>query len=433
MPEKFRNPKAMRFKFQLKVSDIDVFKSSLLQWCNASTHSCFLDSNQHKDKYNRFEWIAAIGAHHLVSPVTKYFEELKTEIQHNEDWLFGHLSYDLKNNLENLSTRNPDTLGFTGLLFFVPQVVVYARNEEVWVESLIHPSVEEFYKDLPEVENSIFKFSIQLEAKTNKNEYLQKVESLKNQLQYGNIYEVNYCIEFSKYTKNFAPLEAFKKLNKSASAPFSAFYKNDEAHLICTSPERYIQKTGRKIISQPIKGTVRRDTNPETDAGLKVELFNNEKERSENVMITDLVRNDLSHTAKRGSVQVDELFGIYTFNTVHQMISTVCSTLDDKYDFVDVLKTTFPMGSMTGAPKIKAMKLIDEHENFARNLYSGSVGYITPNGDFDFNVVIRSLFYNSNTHHLSARVGSAITIHCDAEKEYDECLLKAKNLFAAIS
>ncbi len=422
----------MRHKFQLPAENIDRLKSRLLKWCDTSSHSSFLDSNNHTDKYSQYQWLVAIAAHKIIRPSEDCFPELKDELHKTKDWVFGHLNYDLKNSIEKLHTSSPDTIGFFNMLFFVPQIVIYMRQGKIWVESLKHTTAKEFYDDLPDFNVLSKNIKIKLEPKTEEAEYLQKVELLKEQLQYGNIYEINYCIEFSALAPDFSPLAAFAKLNKSAAAPFSAYYKNDQVHLVCTSPERYIQKQGSQIISQPIKGTIRRDKNPETDATLKSALYHNEKERSENVMITDLVRNDLSQTAKRGTVKVDELFGIYTFNTVHQMISTVSSTLDSKYDGVDVLKTTFPMGSMTGAPKIKAMELIDEHENFARNLYAGSVGYINPNGDFDFNVVIRSLFYNASSNQLSARVGSAITIHCDAKKEYEECLLKAENLFAAL-
>lgn len=422
----------MRYKFQLSALHLEDLKSTLLQWCAARSHSSFLDSNHHKDKYSQYDWLVAIGAHQIISPSQNYFSELKAAFRKHEDWLFGHLSYDLKNSLENLNTQHQDTIGYSPMLFYIPKIVVYSKAGEIWVESLEHKSADEFYAALPATSNLEKSNSIRLQPKTKEAEYLRKVASLKEHLQFGNIYEVNYCIEFSTQAKTFTPISAFASLNNSASAPFSAFYKNEDKHLICTSPERYIQKVGNNIISQPIKGTIRRDKNPETDAALKIDLYNNEKERSENVMITDLVRNDLSKTAQRGSVKVDELFGVYTFNTVHQMISTVCSTLSEQYDFTDVLQTTFPMGSMTGAPKIKAMELIDEHENFARNLYAGSVGYIDPSGNFDFNVVIRSLLYNTKTNYLSARVGSAITIHCDAQKEYEECLLKAENLFATL-
>ncbi|AEV32779.1 anthranilate/para-aminobenzoate synthase component I [Owenweeksia hongkongensis DSM 17368] len=422
----------MRHKFPLPTQNVEELKSALLHWCGISSHSSFLDSNHHHDKYSQYDWLVAIGAHQTISPSQNYFAEQRAAFHKHEDWLFGHLSYDLKNSLENLSTQTTDTIGFSPMLFYIPKIVVYSKAGEILVESLEHKSADEFYAALPAISNLEKSNSIRLQPKTKEAEYLRKVASLKEHLQFGNIYEVNYCIEFSTQTKDFLPISAFENLNKSASAPFSAFYKNADTYLICASPERYIQKTGNHIISQPIKGTIRRDKNPEMDAMLKIDLYNNEKERSENVMITDLVRNDLSQTAKRGTVKVDELFGIYTFNTVHQMISTVSSTLDDQYDLTDVLQTSFPMGSMTGAPKIKAMELIDEHENFARNLYAGSVGYIDPKGNFDFNVVIRSLFYNANTSYLSARVGSAITIHCDAKKEYEECLLKAENLFAAL-
>ena len=423
----------MRHKFRLPNTDVENLKSRITQWCASVSYASFLDSHHHQDKYSRYNWIAAVGAHNIVQPTHDHFSTLLSDHHKNADWLFGHLSYDLKNNLENLSTSHLDSIGFAAMLFFIPQTVVYSINNELWVESLVFKSPKEFEASLPLLEIIPKNASLKLEPKTKEPEYLKKVASLKKELQYGNIYEVNYCIEFSRFVNKFNPLRAFSDLNHSASAPFSAFYKNKELHLLCASPERYIQKVGDTIISQPIKGTARRADNVLDDETLKIELYHNEKERSENVMITDLVRNDLSKTALRGSVSVDELFGIYTFNTVHQMISTVSSTLDPQHPFTDVLETTFPMGSMTGAPKVKAMKLIDEHENFARNLYAGTVGYIDPSGNFDFNVVIRSLFHNAKTNYLAARVGSAITIHCDAKQEYEECLLKAENLFAALS
>ena len=192
------------------------------------------------------------------------------------------------------------------------------------------------------------------------------------------------------------------------------------------TPERYIKKDGCKVISQPIKGTEKRSDNKKEDQQLALELSNDEKERSENIMIVDLVRNDLSRTAKKGSVKVKELCKIYTFDQVHQMISTVESKVKKSTNPIDIIETTFPMGSMTGAPKISAMQIIEELEETKRGLYSGAVGYISPKGNFDFNVVIRSILYNETKQYVSYSVGGAITAKSNPLKEYEECLVKAK-------
>jgi len=240
------------------------------------------------------------------------------------------------------------------------------------------------------------------------------------------LYEANFCIEFYGENANIDPLEKFRKLNDISQPPFAVFFKNNKHFLLCASPERYLKKEGNLIVSQPIKGTAKRFPDPIEDEKSKTELASDPKERAENIMITDLVRNDLSHTAQKGSVQVAELCGIYSFMQVHQMISTVTSKLDPQYGVIDVLKTSFPMGSMTGAPKISAMKIIDLLEESKRGLYSGALGYFTPDGDFDFNVVIRSILYNQEKQYVSFSVGSAITSLSVPEKEYEECLLKAK-------
>ena len=178
-------------------------------------------------------------------------------------------------------------------------------------------------------------------------------------------------------------------------------------------------------MSQPIKGTSPRSENPFQDKANIEYLKHSLKERSENIMITDLVRNDLSKVATRGSVKVDELCGVYSFRQVHQMISTISAEMRPDKNWIDTVKATFPMGSMTGAPKVRAMQLIEKYEATKRGLYSGSVGYVSPDGDFDFNVVIRSILFNRKKGHLSYMVGSAITALANPEQEYEECLVKA--------
>ncbi len=229
------------------------------------------------------------------------------------------------------------------------------------------------------------------------------------------------------------PFDVYHQLAGRSPNPFSGLYRVDDQWLICASPERFLRKTGQRLISQPIKGTLSRmGTDTASLDAERRQLANSSKDRAENVMVVDLVRNDLSRICREGSVQVDELFGIYSFAQVHQMISTVSGMVDEPVSMSRILKATFPMGSMTGAPKIRVMQLIEQYEKNTRGIFSGALGYIQPNGDFDFNVVIRSLMYNAQSGHLSYKVGSGITIYSEPELEWEECLLKAKAIEAVL-
>jgi para-aminobenzoate synthetase component 1 len=263
--------------------------------------------------------------------------------------------------------------------------------------------------------------------------YLEKVSKILEHIHQGDIYEANFCMEFFVENAMINPIEKFIKLNEISQPPFAVLFKNNKHFLLSATPERYLRKEGERVISEPIKGTAKRFLDPIEDEQSKMQLALDPKERAENIMITDLVRNDLSRTAQKGSVEVQELCKIYSFLQVHQMISTVTSKLDAQYSVVDVLKTTFPMGSMTGAPKISVMKIIEQLEETKRGLYSGAVGYFAPNGDFDFNVIIRSILYNQEKKYISFSVGSAITSQSIPEKEYEECLLKAKAMREVLS
>ncbi|MGZ4099787.1 MAG: chorismate-binding protein [Bacteroidia bacterium] len=273
---------------------------------------------------------------------------------------------------------------------------------------------------------------IQLHCTISKNDYINRVKKLKNEIQKGNIYEINYCIEFYAENVEIDPLSVDLKLDELTKAPFSRLVKDGEDYIICASPELFLKKQGGLLYTKPIKGTVKRGTGMEEDEQLKNHLYNSVKERTENVMAVDVARNDLSRIAKRGSVNVNKLYNIESYQTVHQMVSTVSCELKEELSFADIIDATFPMASMTGAPKIKAMELIDANENFKRNYYSGAMGFID-NGDFELAVVIRSIFYNTRTKRLSIAVGSAITHLCDAEEEYNECLLKAGALLKALN
>lgn len=358
------------------------------------------------------------------------FEDLKQYQQTTKDWLFGYLTYDLKNDVEDLKSANFDGLNFADLFFFQPKKIFILKENQLEIQYLMlcDDEVEDDFEEIVKSEKLEYKSqeSLEIEQRINKEFYIEKVTKMLNHIHAGDMYEANFCMEFFAENAIINPLEKFQKLNEISQAPFSVFFKNHKQYLLSASPERYLKKVGDRLISQPIKGTSKRFIDPIEDEKSKQFLESDAKERAENIMITDLVRNDLSHTAQKGSVEVVELCKIYSFLQVHQMISTITSKLDPQYSPIDVLKTTFPMGSMTGAPKISVMKIIEILEETKRGLYSGAVGYFTPEGDFDFNVVIRSILYNQENQYVSFSVGSAITSQSIPEKEYEECLLKAK-------
>jgi len=399
----------------------------------------FFDSQHYQnDAYSRFEKRLAIGCNQIFElPSHEKFEGEQFESFRNQSkhGVYGVFSYDLKNSFEQLESNNTNEGNWPLVAFFEPEWVVdwvnnrwelILGNKAKW-EELLHD-----FEDSSSPEMEKFE-ALQLEFSTSFEDYEKHFNAIKNHIRRGDIYEMNYCIQAEAKEAVINPIAVFQKLQSLSAAPFSAFFKFDNCYLLSSSPERYLAKRDNKIISQPIKGTAKRMLDPEFDQQAAVALANNAKEQQENVMIVDLVRNDLSRTAANGSVKVEELFGIYTFPAVHQMISTVVSELKPNISFEELLATTFPMGSMTGAPKISAMQIAENQENFARAWYSGALGYIEPNGDFDFSVVIRSILYHQTLHYVTLAVGSAITIHAEAEAEYKECLLKAEKLMKAFS
>jgi para-aminobenzoate synthetase component 1 len=345
-------------------------------------------------------------------------------------YIFGYLSYDLKNEFEALTTSHADHLDFPLLHFWVPDSLFQLAEEPrlLWgsTQEKNRQRAEEFKASFERKDAAL---NEPFKARTPQSRYTLQFDQLKNALQRGDIYEVNYCQEFyAEQCSIERPIALFGRLNELTKAPHAAYFQTDAHYVLCASPERFIQKTGKLLRSEPIKGTAPRSKDQRQDAHFATSLQNNPKERAENIMIVDLVRNDLSQIATKNSVQVDELCQIYSFETVHQMISKISCELDQSVGFSEILKACFPMGSMTGAPKIAAMQQIEAHEDFKRGLYSGSIGLIDPDGDFDFNVVIRSLLYNRKTQYLSCAAGSAITIGANAEDEFQECLLKAEKL-----
>ncbi|MDX1652766.1 MAG: anthranilate synthase component I family protein [Brumimicrobium sp.] len=343
-------------------------------------------------------------------------------------YIFGFLTYDVKNEIENLKSENEERVPFPRMFFYSPEVVVEITEDGKYqyIQGKESDSNNKFIADFLNVNDSYNGNKVELIPQISREEYLERVGFLKEHIQRGDIYEVTFCQEFYSSKAKIDPVSTYFRLNDKTNAPFSCYVKFKDKHLISGSPERFLKRSGNKLISQPIKGTARRSSDPVLDQEIRDELYHSPKERSENVMIVDLVRNDLSRIAEKNSVLVEELFGVYSFQTVHQLISTVSAGISTETDFEDCIKALFPMGSMTGAPKIRAMELIEKFESFKRGLFSGSVGYFKPNGDFDFNVVIRSILYDEAEECISCPVGGAITIQSDPEQEYEECLLKVE-------
>jgi para-aminobenzoate synthetase component 1 len=427
----FKKKEVLRTEIHKSIVNPIAFKKQLLDWSDQFREVVFMDSNDYPQKFSSYDAILAVDAFTLIQ--TDYhnaFEDLQQYQQTTKDWLFGYLSYDLKNDSEDLQSNNFDGLSFPDLFFFQPKKLFFLKGNQLTIRYL-NLCDDEVETDFDTITTSvgfdyITKAAVEVQARISKESYIEKVNTLLGYVHRGDIYEANFCMEFFADNTTINPLEKFGKLNAISQTPFAVYFKNNKQYLLSATPERYLRKEGATLISQPIKGTAKRFSDSKEDEIAKLNLASDPKERAENIMITDLVRNDLSRTAQKGTVQVQELCGIYSFQQVHQMISTITSKLDNKHSLIDVLKLTFPMGSMTGAPKISAMKIIEELEATKRGLYSGAIGYFSPDGDFDFNVVIRSILYNQENKYVSFSVGSAITSLSNPEYEYEECLLKAK-------
>ncbi|WP_404803511.1 anthranilate synthase component I family protein [Marixanthotalea marina] len=422
----------MRTHHTHTIKNTNAFKHQLLLWSQQFDDVLWLDSNHYEQKYSNFDALLAVDA--FTSIQTDYhdaFEKLKEYQTMTKDWIFGYLTYDLKNDVESLTSKNFDGLQFPDLYFFQPKKLFLLKGNQLEMIYL-NMVYDEWQTDLKAIERlndlttSHLNNSIKIKLRIHKDDYFHKVNTLLEHIHRGDVYEANFCQEFYAEDTSINPLETYLKLNVISKPPFASYLKCYDKYLLSASPERYLKKTGNTVISQPIKGTAKRSENSEEDAQLKHDLEASQKERSENTMIVDLIRNDLSKTALKGSVNVEEFCKVYTFKQVHQMISTISSEVAAETHPIDIIKSTFPMGSMTGAPKISAMKIIETLEETKRGLYSGAVGYFTPDNDFDFNVVIRSILYNETKQYVSYSVGGAITAKSDPLKEYEECLVKAK-------
>ena len=408
----------------------------MLNWANQFNIFCLLDNNHYYPDQSAFECIVAAGCKRSFVPGPgDTFEQLHQFHQQQPSYLFGHLGYDLKNETEGLHNSQPPIIDFGKAFFFEPEVLIRLKGNQLEIIAEL-ADVEAIFNQLEAASSEAIpskQSSVHPQALMSKAAYLAAVRALKQHIQRGDCYEVNFCQYFLATYSTVNPLYLFEQLTQLSPNPFNALYKLNNRYCICASPERYLQKNGSSLLSQPIKGTIQRNhSNSFEDEANKEQLLHNPKERSENVMVVDLVRNDLSRVCEEGSVYVEELFGIYSFPQVHQMISSIKGTLRSDLPFTDALKATFPMGSMTGAPKKRVMELIDTYETHARGLFSGAIGYITPTEDFDFNVVIRSIFYDESQQLISFAAGGGITFYSDPEKEYEESLLKAQAIIKVL-
>ena len=452
----------------------------MLSWASRFNICCFLDNHSYSLPYHSEECLCGVDAAAMVLAEAgeDALGQLEQFARQHKDWIFGHVGYDVAEETEpvgevfsHVQKRQakpgviegwkeqtnagilPDRIGFPDLFFFVPVVVVRLQKESIEIGSIGRNPAEildEIRKEKvdgpdhrpastetkvgPGAPPSTGQYVPQFRARFSREEYLGTVETLRGHILRGDCYEINFCQEFYSQPATIDPLAVWRALSEVSPNPFSAFYRIDDRYLLCASPERYLKKEGSRLLSQPIKGTSRRF--PEdalADQASRDALFHSAKDRSENVMVVDLVRNDLSRICEPGTVRVDELYGVYGFPQVYQMISTVSGELTSAMGLGDVFKAAFPMGSMTGAPKRSVVKLIHEYERTRRGIFSGTVGYIRPDGDFDLNVVIRSLLYNSKDSYLSYLVGSGITWYSDPAQEYEECMVKAEGMKRALS
>ncbi len=409
------------------------FKSKLRRFCSKQETIFWLESNNlnKMDHIDQYELLVALGSEERleITDISNDLSDKLDEFWSGKSWKFFALSYDLKNQLHKLESSSHDELKWPLLYAIKPQVVIsithdgaleiHGKNKEQVLFDINNSTshIEEDFR---------LSFSQSIDSMT-QSKHHEKVLEIKRHIAEGDMYEMNLCME--TVLKDFHcnnTFELFHRLSKQSPTPFGSFVRVGNKSVACASPERYLSKRGNRIYSQPIKGTSKCYNDDHLDYQSKLHLANSIKERAEHVMIVDLVRNDLSQICLPGSVRVEELFGIYKFKQVFQMISTVVGELEADLAFSDFLKATYPMGSMTGAPKHIVMKFIDSIETTSRGWYSGTIGYQAPNGDFDSNVVIRSILCDSSKRVAKYSVGGAITFDSDPTMEYDECMLKSK-------
>lgn len=409
-------------------------KHKLLEWTAKFDVCCFLDNHDYASTHHSYNCLVGAGSSVVFQPDENFFFSLSRFESKADDWIFGHFNYELMNKVEKNDSGKPDSISFPEFFLYVPEIVIQLDKDKISIGVLDANADAVLNEIMQQTVTSKNKYKAAFRNRIKRNEYTETVNKLKQHIKYGDCYEINYCQEFYAENTFIDPVDVYRQLTDISPNPFSCFYRLADKHVLCASPERYVKKMGDTIFSQPIKGTsARNPNNSRLDEISKRHLQESEKEKRENVIIVDLVRNDLSKICKAGTVTVEEMFGVYSFPNVHQMISTIKGQLNHDTDLSEVVQATFPMGSMTGAPKKKVMQLLEIYEQTKRGIYSGTIGYVSPDGDFDFNVVIRTIVYNAQNGYISYHAGSAITYLSDPHTEYEECLMKAAAIVKVFS
>ncbi len=409
----------------MPIQSSKALKESLLAWAADFDYAVFLDScNTSVDQYGEYEFI--LGVADRDSEVCQSWGEVVERVGSNPGvWWFGCLSYDAKNELEpKLSSTNPTIFPFPNLIFFQAETVIYQRRGEHHIESFPDYSIH-LAKDKV-LSTGAIHLDRPLKSNFTKEEYLETVETVRGHIYEGDSYEINLSQSFHTTGDIQSPAAVWRRLTEVSPTPFAAYARFSDTHLLCASPERFLQLRGERLITQPIKGTTHRDPDPGKDRKLAIQLRNSLKEQAENIMIVDLSRNDLYRSSVVNGVTVPELYGIQSFSKVHHLVSTIEAIKSPDVSGLDTIARTFPPGSMTGAPKFRSCELIEKYERHSRGMYAGSVGYFTPDGDFDLNVVIRSMIWHEPSRVLTYHVGGAITWDSNPESEYKETLSKAQ-------
>ena len=341
----------------------------MLHWANQCNICVILDNHQYTSAFQKTEYLVAAGAIQTFSTTPASLAALSRFIHEEADWLFGHINYDFKYANGPSVSPHYDPIGFPDIFFFQPETILQLTGNTLTIASSIQsPTV--IWQELIQTKcgnDSTMQNNLHMQARISSEDYFAALEQLLQHIKRGDCYELNFCQEFFATDASIDPIATYQQLTKISPNPFAAFYKLEDKYVLCASPERFLQKKNNRLISQPIKGTYRRNTK-------------------------DVVADD---------------------------------ALREGVDLFEQLTALVPMGSMTGAPKQKVMELIEKYEKTKRGIYSGAIGYISPEKDFDFNVVIRSILYNATNHYVSYLVGGGITAYSDPQKEYNECLLKA--------
>ena len=364
---------------------------------------------------------------------------LSSEIPFTGGWL-GYISYDFGRYLEELPSIASDDIDLPQLQMGLYQWAMITDHKKKQTrlhnfgldESSWWNIVNQFVglDNSQKFQSEPFNLTSPWQSNTTEKQYRRAFNIIQDYIHCGDCYQVNYA---QRFTTNYqgSILSAYQKLTQSNQAPFSAFLNFEDHQILSLSPERFIEVHQKNVKTQPIKGTRPRSQNPIEDQVLADELINSDKDRAENLMIVDLLRNDLSRTANKASVNVTELFGHYRFASVHHLISTIESKLAPEYDNFDLLATTLPGGSITGAPKIRAMEIIEELEPVRRNIYCGIIGYIDFAGNMDSNICIRTLVAKDNKLHCWA--GGGLVADSEATSEYKETFDKLAKILPVLS